>query len=485
MASKDKFIGRYEELQELKTFLEKKTASLIVVKGRRRVGKSRLIEEFAKTHRYYKFTGLAPIDGVTAQDQRNEFARRLREQFGMPEVKTEDWGQLFTFLAREIKKERVILFFDEVSWMASSDNTFLSKLKNVWEDHLNKNPKLILILCSSVSVWLEENIISSTAFFEKISWTTLSIDPMPLSDCNQMLEYQGFRSSAYEKFKLLSVTGGIPWYIEQMQGKLTAEENIKRQCFTRGGILVEEFDKIFHELFEKKDNIYKKIIITLANGPRSYDEISEEINYPKSGRLSGYLDHLIESGFLSKDTTWSLKTGSHIQLYLYRLSDNYIRFYLKYISPKRVHIDAKRITKMSLTQLPGWESIMGLQFENLVVNNREELYKLLKIQPEDIIYDNPFFQKKTTRQKGCQIDFLIQTKHKTLYVFEIKFSKNTIKSEVIEEVKEKIARMSIPKGMAVFPILIHVNGVSDSVVEEDYFYSIIDFSELLTILTAR
>lgn len=478
MEAEDKFIGRREELEGLKAFLKKKTASLIVVKGRRRVGKSRLIEQFSKGHRCYKFTGLAPVDGITAQDQRNEFARKLREQFGLPEIKTDDWGQLFTLLAREVKTGRVILFIDEISWMASDDATFLGKLKNVWEDHLNKNPKLILILCSSVPVWLEENIISSTAFFGRISWT-LTLDPLPLSDCSEMLKSQGFKTSAYEQFKILSITGGIPWYIEQMQGQFTADENIKRQCFSRGGILVDEFDKIFHELFEKRDDIYKKIIIALENGSRSFNEIAEEINYPKSGRLAEYLEHLIDSGFLTKDFTWSLKTGEIVQLYLYRLSDNYIRFYLKYISPKRVQIEAKRITKINLSQLPGWETIMGLQFENLVVNNRDEIYKLLKINPEDIIYDNPFFQKKTVRQKGCQIDFLIQTKHKTLYVFEIKFSKNTIKSQVIEEVKEKIRRISLPRGIAVLPVLVHVNGVSDAVIDEDYFYSIIDLSDFL------
>ena len=347
---------------------------------------------------------LLPVNGITAQDQRDEFARKLREQFGIPEVTTDDWGQLFTFLAREVKNGRVILFLDEISWMASDDKTFLGKLKNVWEDHFAKNSKLILILCSSVSVWLEENIISSTAFFGRISWT-LSLDPLPLVDCNQMLECQGFKSSTYEKFKILSVTGGIPWYIEQMQGQFTADENIKRQCFTRGGILVDEFEKIFHELFEKRDTIYKKIILALANGSRSFDEIAKEINYPKSGRLSEYINDLIDSGFLSRDNTWSLKTGESLQLYLYRLSDNYIRFYLKYIVPKKTQIEAKRISKITLSSLPGWESIMGLQFENLVVNNREELYKFLKINPEDVIYDNPFFQKKTMRQKGCQSIF--------------------------------------------------------------------------------
>ncbi len=479
MPSNNTFIGRQEELNELKAFLKKKTASLIVVKGRRRVGKSRLIEEFAKDHRFYKFTGLAPIDGVTAQDQRDEFSRKLREQFGLPEIKSEDWGQLFTFLAREVRTGRVIILFDEISWMALDDKTFLSKLKNVWEDHLNKNSQLILILCSSISLWLEEHIIRSTAFFGRISWT-LTLDPLPLTDCNQMLEHLGFKSSAYEKFKILSVTGGIPWYIEQMQGQFTADENIKRQCFTRGGILVDEFDKIFHELFEKRDDIYKRIITSLSNGPSSLDEISKETKYPKSGRLKEYLDQLIDSGFLSRDQTWSLKTGKVMDIYLYRLSDNYIRFYVKYISPRRLQIETKRISKISLSALPGYDSIMGLQFENMVASNRHELYKLLNIDPNDIINDNPFFQKKTSRQKGCQIDFLIQTKFKTLYVCEVKFSRNRITRSVIDEVKEKISRISIPRGTAIFPILIHVNGVSDTIHDEDYFHSIIDFSNLLS-----
>lgn len=479
MSSPNTFIGRAEELGELKTLLKKKTASLVVVKGRRRIGKSRLIIEFARNHRFYKFTGLAPTKGVTAQDQRNDFARRLREEFGIPEIKTEDWGQLFTLFAREVKTGKVIILLDEISWMASDDDTFLSKLKNLWEEHLYKNPKLILILCSSVSTWIEENIINSTAFFGRISWT-LTLDPLPLSDCNKMLEIQGFKSSSYEKFKILCITGGVPWYIEQMQGQYTADDNIKRQCFTRGGILVKEFDMIFHELFEKRDNIYKKIIASLSNGPVDFIGISQNTDYPKSGRLNTYLMDLVQAGFISKDYTWSLKTGKTMNLSLYRLSDNYIRFYLKYISPKRIQIEAKHIKKINLSYLPGWEVIMGLQFENLVVNNRDEIFKLLNIDPENVIYDNPFFQKKTTRQKGCQIDYLIQTKFKTLYVIEIKFSKNLIKPLVIDEVKEKIRRISLPRETAVFPVLIHVNGVTDQIYEENYFHSIIDFSDLLS-----
>lgn len=353
----DKFIGREDEVAQLESFLKKKTASLIVVKGRRRVGKSRLIEKFSENQHYYKFTGLAPDGNITAQDQRDEFTRKLSEQTDLPEIKVDDWGKLLTLFAREVTSGRVIIFFDEISWMAADDKTFLGKLKNVWEDHFKKNNKLILILCSSVSTWIEKNIISSTGYFGRISWT-LSLDPLPLHDCNKMLESQGFKASAQEKFKILSVTGGIPWYIEQMQGQYNADENIKRQCFTQGGVLVEDFNKIFHELFEKRDGIYKKIIEVLADGVLSYDDIAMQANYPKSGRLTEYLNNLTQAGFITQDYTWSLTSGKSMTISRYRISDNYIRFYLRYIAPRQTQIANKRIKTINLSSLPGWASII-------------------------------------------------------------------------------------------------------------------------------
>ncbi len=474
----EKFIGRTAELAEFNALLKKKTASFVVVKGRRRVGKSRLIDHFAKKFHYYKFTGLAPSKGVTAQDQRNEFLRRLSELTNLPEIQLDDWIKLFKLVAEVVKKDRVILCFDEISWMAAGDDTFLSKLKNAWEDYFKNNNQLIFIVCSSVSIWVEENILSSTAFLGRIAWT-VNLDPLPLQDCNKMLELQGFKSSNYEKFKILSVTGGIPWYLEQIQGQYTAEENIKRQCFTSGGVMTNDFARIFNDLFDKRSQLYKNITEILVNGVATYGEIAEQLQYEKSARLSDYISNLIEAGFIIKDYTWSLSTEKALDLFHYRLSDNYLRFYLKYIEPRISQITAKRLSKINLSAMPGWETIMGLQFENLVVNNRHEIYRLLNLRAEDIVYDNPFFQNKTSRQKGCQIDFLIQTKFKIIYALEIKFSKNVLGSQVIDEVGEKINRISLPRHMTVLPVLIHVNGVSAAVTEADYFYAIIDFGEFL------
>ena len=200
------FIGRQKELERLGLLLTKKSASLVVVTGRRRIGKSRLIEEFAKGKRFFSFSGIPPSSGVTEQIQRDLFAKELSKQFHLPELRATDWSDLFTLLANQTSKGRVVILFDEISWMGIEDPTFLGKLKNAWDMEFKKNPQLILVLCGSVSTWIEKNIISNTAFFGRISLYP-TIEELPLDDCNKMLDAIGFKSSSYEKFKILSVIG--------------------------------------------------------------------------------------------------------------------------------------------------------------------------------------------------------------------------------------------------------------------------------------
>jgi hypothetical protein len=120
-----------------------------------------------------------------------------------------------------------------------------------------------------------------------------------------------------------------------------------------------------------------------------------------------------------------------------------------------------------------------VSFENLVLNNRRQLHCLLRLSSEEIVNENPFYQRKTARQPGCQIDYLIQTKFDTLYVCEIKFSRNEITSAIIPEIRAKIGALSRPRGMSCRPVLIHVNGVSEEVTDSDYFAHIVDMGGLL------
>lgn len=195
--------------------------------------------------------------------------------------------------------------------------------------------------------------------------------------------------------------------------------------------------------------------------------------------MSEYLTELELAGFITRDFTWNIRSGVDSKLSRYRLCDNYLRFYLKYIDKNLSKINRNSFRFKSLPSLPEWNTIIALQFENLVLNNRLLVHQALNITLNDIVSENPFYQHKTHRNPGCQIDYLIQTKFNNLYVCEIKFSKNVVDSSVINEVQKKIDTLKLPKGYSCRPVLIHVNGVTEDVIDSDYFASLIDFSTYL------
>ncbi len=122
---------------------------------------------------------------------------------------------------------------------------------------------------------------------------------------------------------------------------------------------------------------------------------------------------------------------------------------------------------------------MSLQFENLVLSNLNLVCQYLDLPLEDIQRSGPFFQKATARRKRCQIDVLLQTYDRVLYLVEIKFSKHPIGCGIKQEIEEKIHRLHLPRGFSVKPILIHVNGVTENLEDERFFNRIINFTELL------
>ena len=476
-----RFIGRENELKILGDLLKKKSASLAVIKGRRRIGKSRLVEELALRYpfeAFYRFAGLAPTKETTAQSQREAFAGQLMSQFGtvlgVSESLSEDWSNLFLKLAERVRKGRILLLLDEISWMGSKDPDFLGKLKDAWDVHFKKNDQLICIICGSVSTWIEANILSSTGYVGRVS-LDLSLNELPLSDCAEFWNSQMNQVSPYEKLTVLAVTGGVPLYLEHIRPDLSAEENITALCFRQSGLLFREFDHIFSDLFSKRSALYKKIVESLAHGALTQEQISDRIGRANSIHIKKYLDDLIASGFVMKAQMWHLKTGRPSKLICYRISDCYSRFYLKYIEPNRQKIEHDQFVSRSLSTLTQWSTMMGLQFELLAVNNRQWIWQQLGVPPEEIVCDNPYFQKQTKRHSGCQIDYLIQTKFNTVYICEIKFSLKEISRSIIEEVQQKISKLALPRHFSYRPVLIHVNGVSEEVEESGYFASIIDF----------
>jgi uncharacterized protein len=472
------FVGRKTELEDLELLHRKKTASLVVIQGRRRIGKSRLVEEFGKGKKFYAFTGIPPKKKqITAQMQRDEFARQLGVVFDLPGVKSDDWATLFAWLAKQTCKGKVIIVLDEISWMGSEDPTFLGKLKTAWDENFKKNPKLILILCGSVTFWIEENILSETGFLGRVS-LILYLKEFSLNECNLLLNSMGSRASPYERLKLLGVTGGIPRYIEEIQPSLTAEENIRRLCFRKSGILYREFDDIFSDLFSDRSPIYKQIVLLLKDQPLDLNEITKRLGRERAGYIDENVQQLADSGFITQDHTWHIREGRESLLSKYRLSDNYIRFYLKYILSHKNKIEKDQFETKSVGTLAGWESVMGLQFENLVLNNRSLILHKLGLTPDMLINDGPFFQTKTTKTPGCQVDYMVQTKFNNLFLCEVKFTKNSIGPEIIKEMEAKMRSLVVPKGFSKFPVFIHAGHLQSSVADSGFFTSIIDFCEL-------
>ena len=281
------FFGRERELALLENQLKKKSAQLIVIRGRRRIGKSRLVQEFSKKTGFktLTFSGILPVKKTTAQSQRESL--HVDANLGIPGVNPDDWGNLFWHLSQHTKQGPVILFLDEISWMGQKDFDFLGKLKNAWDLHFSQNPNLVLILCGSVSSWIEEKILQNPAFLGRIS-LKIHLDELPLYVCNKFWGTQKDQISAYDKLKLLSVTGGIPRYLEEIQSQTPADDNIRALCFQKEGILFSEFDNIFSDLFNKKSASYEKIVNVLAKSSFELKELYTKLGVKKSGKLSPF-----------------------------------------------------------------------------------------------------------------------------------------------------------------------------------------------------
>ena len=471
------FVGRKNELERLSELHKKNSPSLVVAKGRRRVGKSRLIAHFASQHpesTFWNLSGLAPQHGISAQDQRDHFSRQMASILNLPPFTIQDWSDGFNYLSHHLQPGDIILL-DEISWMGSKDPSFIPKLKAWWD---KQTLPVMVVFCGSVSTWVEENILKSTAFFGRIN-LTISLEPLPIPDSTKLLKASGFQGSDYDTLKLLSILGGIPWYLQQVTNGQTADELIKRLCFEKDGLLVLEFDRIFHDVFSGKGATYKKILNTLKDGMKTLAEIRQHIDFEHSGTLSKLMEHLITAGFVQKQHLWSFKTAQPLKQSLYRICDPYMRFYLKLIEPQKNKIALGGLQDTTISQLPSFDAHIGLQLEQLLLQNRHLLLKSIGIQTSDIVNDGPFRQSKTSKRAGCQVDYLIQTLTHNLLICEFKFKRREIGVDIINQVQNKLDALQVPRGFATVPILFHLGNISSTVATSNYFYRLINIADFL------
>lgn len=472
------FFGRKKELESLAELWDKPGASLVVCRGRRRIGKSTLIGEFARASgaRFVKFEGLAPRAGMTNALQLAAFGRQLADQTGGRAANPASWFDAFRELDARLKgKSRTVVLLDEISWMGKCDPTFPGELKYAWDNRFRNHPEHVFVLCGSVSSWIAENIVNSTAYFGRIS-RDLVVGELPPADAAKFWGDRVGRLATRDITDVLAVTGGVPKYLEDVNPALSAEENIRRLCFRTDGQLFSDSHEIFSSVFGESNAVKKRILSALAVGPMSCAELARSLGIPRGGTLARNLDDLEIAGFVAKSGGMNPETGARARADRYRLRDNYTRFFLRYIEPHEEQIRGGGFEGIALEGLPEWNAVMGLQFENLVIGNVPALLPLLRLERIPILSAAPF-RKSDARTGGCQVDLLIQTR-KSVFVVEVK-RKNDIGEEVEREVAGKVARLSIPREKSVRTVLVYDGHLQPVVRANAYFDALIGADDLL------
>lgn len=413
---------------------------------------------------------------MTNRRQLDNFATRLSRIAGRKMPRFSDWTDAFEHLAESLKREKTVVLLDEISWMGGYDRTFPAQLKVAWDNLFNRRKNLVFFVCGSVSSWIHKNILKSRGFVGRISLDTV-VDELPLSECVKFWGKRASRLATSDIVDVLSVTGGVPRYLEEVDPSLSADENIRRMCFLPDGYLFREFGELFNDVLPEKAPLKRAILEALAEGPMGGTELATRIKVERNGHFSEVLNELEIAGFLAKADGINPATGRRGRVDRYRLRDNYTRFFLRYVAPRVQEIRQGAFRFTTVAALPGWDAIMGLQFENLVLNNFTALLPKMGLSDKLFVSAAPYRNSRESKGGGCQVDLLIQTR-KTAYVVEIK-RKREIGGEVCDEVAQKVRRLPVLEGVSVRTCLVYDGLLASSVVADDFFDTLISVRELM------
>ena len=477
------FYGREKQLSDLLALWRKKVSSFVTCRGRRRIGKSTLIEVFAERSdaRFIKIEGLRPSAVIDNAAQLSNFIEQLTAQTGCDDTPPQNWTQAFIRLDREIDdSRRTVVLLDEVSWMAKYDDTFSGKLKIAWDNHFKKHPRLIFVVCGSVSMWIKENIIDDGSFYGRRS-LDIVVRELELTDCIGFWGKSARRLDRREIIDILSVTGGVPKYLEELDPGASANANLHRLAFRPKSVLREDFDAMFRDVITRQPTLAGSVLRALVSGPKNITEIAATLGLQKNGHFSEALEQLEEAGLVSADEAKNPATGENAHGCYYRLCDNYSRFYLKYIEPVKAAIDHEDFVLGSLDSLEGWESVKGLSFENLVVNNSRSIIEHLGMGGAHVISAAPYRRpgSKNGLRGGVQVDMLVQTR-RSICLVEVKRQRE-IGREVIAEMEEKVRLVPHADNVSVRTALVYEGALAPIVEADGYFDAIVPFREILGI----
>ena len=405
-----RIIGRNEECERLDECLESNSAQLIIVYGRRRVGKTFLINEYFNYEFAYKITG---IYNATKKLQIRNFMIELNNKSEKKYDIPSDWLDAFNNLKDYIEtlpiNKKQVVFFDEMPWLDTHKSGFLEAFEWFWNGYASTKNNLIFIVCGSATSWMDEKIANNKGGLFNRQKCKLYLKPFKLYEVEEYLQSRNIHWSRYDIACIYMIMGGIPYYLSLLSNKLSYNQNIDKLFFKENGELFDEFDHLYKTLFTSSEN-YIKVVEALASKRNGLTrkEIGDKTNLPNNGILSKILYNLELSGFIKISNFYKNKKKES----LYRLSDYYTAFYFKYI--KDNYGKDENYWSNSIDN-PSRKSWFGLTFESLCKDHIPQIKNKLGISgvlTKEYVWNN----------KDAQIDLLIERRDMVINLCEIKFS---------------------------------------------------------------
>lgn len=403
-------IGRNPELKVLSEVNRNDKSELIAVFGRRRVGKTFLISEFYKKEIVFEVSGLYQGN---LKDQLENFTKELQQRQSKTKLdKPKKWVDAFTLLENYLdklkSKKKKVVFIDEFPWMATNKSKFLTAFESFWNQYASKRNDLIVIICGSAASYMIKNIIKNKGGLHNRITRKIRLLPFNLQETAAFLRKKNIQYTQYDILQLYMTIGGVPHYLDKLERGLSVAQNIDKLCFDKDGVLNDEFNVLFASLFDNAQK-HEKLVKTLSTCKKGItrDELLGKSGIPSGGDFTLKLNELIESGFVSEYPYFQNKK----KLTLYRLSDEYTLFYLKFIEENK-RGGAGTWQQLALSR--SYSSWSGFSFETVCLKHIQQIKQALKI---DAIYAT----QQSWFNEHAQIDLLIDRADNVINLCEIKF----------------------------------------------------------------
>lgn len=483
-----KIFGRQEELETLEYVFKSKKPEFVALYGRRRVGKTYLIRQASMQQKEAVFFNVTGSQGGKLREQITHFVVKLSEVFygGVSLLVPKTWDEAFELLTKAIegvsKNKKVILFFDELPWMATKRSRLLENLDYYWNQYWSDDPRIKLIICGSSASWIIQKVINNRGGLHNRITQNMPLDPFTLKETKQYLDSQGVRLKNQQILLIYMVTGGVPYYLSHIQKGLSAAQIIEDLAFTKKGVLFGEFDSLFSSLFEHSDE-YIRIIRAIASARYG---ISQSALLSILGKASmgavglKRLQELEETGFIMSFMPYQHKR----QGIYYRLIDEYTLFYLKWIEPIKTTVQKKDLNRDNWTAMqnnPAWNNWLGLAFESICYKHISLIRKALRINAIAIADAWRYVPRKGEMEQGAQIDLLFDRQDDVITLCEIKYSEEpfVLTKEYVEVLKRKmkVFKDRTHTNKQLFMTLVTANGLKNNFYVDDLIHGVVTLDD--------